>query len=79
MLSHEIPEDSIQIYDETNNLFNPIHIEDYTAFTADQKTGIETRCIENGLLTQASERTSSVLEPFLSQLPGMDEYTLVIR
>ncbi len=43
-------EDSLEVYDETRNLFNPITIEDYTGFTADQKQSIEAKATENGLL-----------------------------
>ena len=40
ILSHEIPEESIEVFDETHNLFNPITIEDYTGFTRDQKAAM---------------------------------------
>ncbi len=79
ILSHEIPEDSIEIFDETHNIFNPIQISDYTGFTRDQKTDIEARAIESGLLEEASRRARSAVEQLLALMPGMEAYTLVVK
>lgn len=79
ILSHEIPEDSIQVFDESSNIFNSISIEDYTGFTAEQKTILEQRAIDNGLLTEAEEKARDTVEAFLSLTPGMDAYTLNIE
>ena len=78
ILSHEIPEESIEVFDETHNLFNPITIEDYTGFTRDQKAAMEQRAIEEGLLTEGGEKARTAVEAFLSLLPGMEEYALEI-
>lgn len=37
ILSNIIDEKSIEVYDETKNIFNPISIEDYTAFATQQR------------------------------------------
>lgn len=79
ILSHEIPEDSIEIFDESHNIFNPIAISDYTGFTRDQKAQIEERAVANGLLTQASERARAAVEHLLSLVPEMEQYTLTVR
>lgn len=79
ILSHEIPEDSIEIFDETHNIFNPIEISDYTGFTRDQKAEVEARAIENGLLEEAAQRAQTAVENLLAQMPGMDAYTLTIK
>ena len=76
ILSHEIPEESIEVFDETHNLFNPITIEDYTGFTRDQKAEMERCAISEGILVAAGEKAQSTVETFLSLLPGMDEYIL---
>ena len=49
IISHEIPEDSLEVFDESDNLFNHITIEDYTAFTRDQKSAMEQRAVDGGL------------------------------
>ena len=76
ILSHDIDEESLEVFDETKNIFNPIQIEDYTGFTADQKASMEERAIDEGLLTAATERARTVVEEFLSAFPGAEEYTI---
>lgn len=78
ILSHEIPEESIQVFDESSNLFNSITIEDYTGFTAGQKAALEQRAIDNGLLVEAEEKARVTVKAFLSLVPGMEAYTLSI-
>lgn len=79
IFSHEIPEGSIEIFDETHNIFNPIAISDYTGFTRDQKAELEARALENGLLEQASQRARAAVENLLSLMPGMEDYTLIVK
>lgn len=79
ILSHEILEDSIQVFDESRNLFNPISIEDYTGFTADQKAAMAQRAVDQGLLTGANEKALLAVESLLGLLPGMEAYTLTVR
>lgn len=78
ILSHEIPEDSLQVFDETRNIFNPITIEDYTGFTKDQKAEVEQKAIGEGLLTDAAEKARGAVETFVSLLPGSGTYTWTI-
>lgn len=79
IISHEIEEDSLEVFDESKNIFNPITIEDYTGFTAEQKGSIEQRAIDNGLLTAAAEKAQSTIFSLLSLMPGMEEYTLTVK
>ena len=79
ILSHEILGDSVQVFDETKNIFNHITIEDFTGFTLEQKSVVEQKAIDGGLLEAASEKARSAIEAFLSLLPGMEEYELVVR
>ena len=79
ILSHEIPEDSIQVFDETRNIFNPITIEDYTGSTRDQKAEVEQRAIDEGMLTGASEKAWEAVETLAALLPGSGDYTWTIR
>ena len=68
IISHEIDEDSLQVFDETRNIFNPITIEDYTGFQNDQKDAMEQKAVENGLLTQAKTNAQTVIRQFLTPL-----------
>lgn len=79
ILSHEILEDSIEVFDETKNIFNHITIEDYTGFTLEQKQVIEQKAMEEGLLTLADEKAKEAVETFLAFLPGMEEYELIVK
>lgn len=79
ILSHEIPEDSIEVFDESHNIFNPIKIEDYTGFTQSEKRAVEQRAEEHGLLTSADEKARAAVESLLKLLPGMEGYTLTVR
>ena len=79
ILSHEIPEDSIEVFDESDNLFNRITIEDYPGFTLDQKKAMEQRAEDNGLLTSADEKARAAVESLLTLMPGMESYTLTVE
>jgi len=79
ILSHEIPEDSLEVFDERDNIFNPITLDDYAGFTQDQKTKMEQRAVENGLLQSADEKARTAVESFLLLLPGMELYTLTVQ
>ena len=79
ILSHEILEDSIEVFDESKNIFNQISISDYTGFTSDQKGTMEQKAIERGLLSSAEEKAYDAVQSFLSLLPGMEEYTLTVH
>ena len=37
ILSHEIKDDPMEVFDQSRNVFNPIKIEDYNAFYSDNK------------------------------------------
>lgn len=76
ILSHEIDEDSIEVFDESHNIFNPIKIEDYTGFTAREKAEIERKAIEKGLLAEADKKAQEAITALLSAMPGMEDYEL---
>lgn len=76
IISHEIPEDSIEVFDESDNVFNRISITDYTSFTGDQKKIVEQRAADNGLLTGADEKAAEAVDALLRHMPGVENYTL---
>lgn len=73
ILSNVIDENSIEVYDETKNIFNPISIEDYTAFATQQKDKVAEEAIENGLLSEAATKTQSAIRKFLNMIPDIKE------
>ena len=68
ILSHEIDEDSIEIYDEKTSIFNPFTVKDYAEFYADQKEKVEKKALAKGLLTEAQKQAETVLFGMLSEL-----------
>ena len=81
IISNVIDEDSIEVYDETKNIFNPISINDYKTFASNQKTMVEEEAIENGFLSEAATRAQKAIRSFLEMIPNIrdDTYTLEIQ
>ena len=79
IISHEIPEDSLEVFDASDNLFNHITIEDYTAFTQDQKSAMEQRAVDGGLLDRANQEARTAVDSLLRIMPGLEEYTLTVK
>lgn len=80
ILSHEIEEDSVQVYDEKYSIFNGLSAEDVMNFQQQQKQEIEQRAISNGILKEAEENAKKSLQvlynAFLSNDQYEDGYTL---
>lgn len=80
ILSHEVNENSIELYDETKNIFNPISVKDYADFSAKQKKVMEKKVIEGGLLRSAQQRAQKVIkELFSSNSKIEEEYKLQFK
>ena len=80
ILSNEIDENSIEVYDETKNVFNPISISDYTAFAKKQKETVAEEAIENGLLSEAATKSQSTIKKYLNAIPGIsDSYEIEVK
>ncbi len=79
IISHDMDEDSVQIYDEKHSVFNKLTLEDYTQFFADQEKSVEAKAREKGLLTEAQEEAEAqlrnLLEPVINGAGG-GEWTL---
>ena len=71
ILSHTIDEASVEVFDEKTSIFNPFTVEDFTAFQADQKTAMETRALDRGLLEEAREKAEASIRQLLS--PALPE------
>lgn len=69
IISHEINEDSIKVFDETQNIFNPIQVGDYTEFASEQKKVMETRATDNGMYKEAAENAVNQIKGMIEKLP----------
>ena len=67
ILSNEINQDSVQVLDEINNVFNPIQVEDFASFESQEKTKMEEKAVENGLLDQAKANAKSSVEELMTR------------
>lgn len=80
ILSHEIDEESIEVFDETKNIFNQISITDYNQFAIDQKETIEQNVKEKGLLEESQKKVEDVLKTFIkSSYQLSDDYEIEIN
>lgn len=77
ILSNEIDENSIEVYDETKNVFNPISINDYTEFAKKQKEEVAQEAIENGLLSEAATKTQKTIKRYLNAIPNISENYII--
>lgn len=61
VLSHEIDEDSFQVIDLDNGLFNRVKLEDDTEFRKEQKAAVEKKIREDGVFEEADNNLESQL------------------
>ncbi len=78
ILSHEIYEDSLKVFDERESIFNRIDIEDYNNFSKDQKKEVEKKAIKRGLLKEADEESKKAIEELLLGDTILSEYKIKI-
>lgn len=66
IISHEIDEDSVKVFDEKTSIFNPIKVEDYSSFSSEQKKKIENSALKKGILEESNKKSiQSIKELFL--------------
>ena len=71
-ICYRIDENSIEVYDESKNVFNPISINDYATFAKKQKEMVAEEAIENGLLSEAATKTQDAIKKYLNAIPGIE-------
>lgn len=80
ILSHEIDQNSIKVFDESQSIFNPIELKDYTGFAKDQKADMEEKAIQKGLLTKAKKDAIKAVKNLLHFNQTIaNDYTLRIQ
>lgn len=76
---HNIPQETINVLEVKNNIFNEVSFDDYNQFISEEKNVMEEQAIERGLLTDAYNEAKAAISAFLSLMPGMDTYELIIK
>ena len=78
VISNSIDESSIEVYDETKNIFNPISVNDYKKFAVEQKETALSEAKKKGLMKTAQENTKKSVKEIISIIPDTDEYTVEV-
>lgn len=76
---NNIPQETINVLEVKNNLFNEVTFNDYNQFISEEKKVMEEMAIAQGLLQEANEEAKTIITAFLSQIPGMDTYKLIVQ
>lgn len=79
ILSHEIYEDSLKIFDQKTSIFNPIQVEDYNEFAKKQKNSVEIKAIERGILTEADKKCKKAVKDIVNIDNNLEDYTINIQ
>lgn len=80
ILNNILYEDSIEVYDEQNNVFNPIRVDDYKTFAIQQKEVALSDAKKKGLISEAEKQAQAVVKELVNTLPGAkDNYTITIH
>ena len=79
VLSHEIYEDSLKIFDQKTSIFNPIKLEDYNDFSKKQKKSIEKSAEEKGILKEADKKCEKAIKDIINIDKSLDDYTINIQ
>ena len=75
---NNVPQETVEVY-ATNNVFNKVTIEDSNTLIAAGKKTMENRAIDRGLLRDAKNEAKALIKAFLSMVPGIDTYTLIVQ
>lgn len=79
ILSIELQEDSLVIYDESHNIFTPLGLNDIQEARLEMIDEIRSRALENGLLEQAAINAQTLIVGFLSGQYDLNEYHVDFR
>lgn len=71
ILSYEVDDESVEILDEKNNIFNKLSVDDKIEFDAKTKEAMIERAIENGLLEKAQANAEDILYRLLVANPAI--------
>lgn len=78
IISHEVDESSLVVYDQSKNIINPFKIEDYNDAIAAEKKSMEAKAIESGILVQAEDRARELMRRTLEKV-GYEEIEILIE
>lgn len=79
ILSAELDENSFQLYDEKNNIFNPFSVRDVNETNRTLKQHAEEKAIEKGLLKRADANAKAMIRSFLMSTYDLEGYMIQVK
>lgn len=77
--SSDLDEKSFMLYDQDNNIFNPITVEDVADSFKHLKETEEEKAIEKGLLKKAEKNAVTLIENFMHGSYNVKEYEIMVE
>ena len=77
ILSSEIDENSFQIYDEEQSIFNQLSSSNFNDTTAQMKANAEEKAIKKGLLDNADANAKLIINNFIASF-DISDYTVTV-
>lgn len=78
IISSEVDQDSFELYDEKNNIFNPITVTEVADSFADLKNSEEQKAIDEGLLDRARANAITLVENFMRGSYDVGDYNIEV-
>lgn len=79
IIGSEIDEESFKLYDERNNIFNPIGVKDINDSFANMKSIEETNAIDKGLLIWADDNAKTLIKSFIQNTYDSEDYEIIFE
>ena len=79
IISSEVHHDSFQLYDEKNNIFNPISVADVADSLVDLENSEKEKAIGEGLLDKARENAITLVENFMHGSYDVGDYEIIVE
>lgn len=80
VLSNSIPSESVEVYDQSYNIFNPVTVDDYLQFETDQKQKALAKMEQNGTFEKAEGDARTAITQLLDMIPEIREnYTIEVE
>lgn len=73
ILSNSIPSESVEVYDQSYNIFNPVSVDDYLQFETEQKAQAVKRMEEGGVFERAQKDARTAIVQLLNMIPQVQE------
>lgn len=79
ILSTELVDGSLEVFDQSSSIFNPIKVEDVDISQTDLKDKARNKALESGILDRAEENVQKMIKTFLERSLPVDDYTVEVE